>query len=139
MGEKEAGFVALLTAIIISVILLTAAVAMNQVGYLTRGEILDSEYKVRSIALAEACADTALLKLVQDPSYSGGEGGIAVGSADTCAIGPVQTDTPAAGKTTIQTSAVFPKASVTSRGAFTKLQVVIDSEDLTVLSWNEVL
>ena len=43
--NRESGFVALITAVIISAILLTVTVAINQVGYLTRGEILDSEYK----------------------------------------------------------------------------------------------
>jgi|SRR3989344_3913014 len=137
--NKKSGFVALITAIIISVILLTVTVAMNQVGYLTRGEILDSEYKDRSTALAEACGDTALFKLAQDPTYQPPPGGddIAVDSA-TCSIGSVQVDHPAAGQTTITTNAVFPATSVTNRGAVTKLQIVVDSTDLTLLSWNEI-
>ena len=133
---KKNGFVALITSIVLSAILLTVAIALNQIGFLTRGEILDSEYKTRSSALAEACADIALLKLAANPAYSGGEPSIAVGS-DTCAIGVVSQNTPISGQTTIITSAVFPASSVTSQNAVTKLKIVVQSSDLKTVSWDE--
>ena len=131
--RNDSGFVALITAIIISAILLTVAVAMNQVGYLTRGEVLDSEYKNRSAALAEACGDLALLNIAQDANVTGS---VPVG-ADTCSIDSVQADE-GTGLTTITTSAEFPAAAVLGRGAVTKLQIVVDSDDLTIQSWNEI-
>ena len=134
---RKNGFIALITAIVLSVILLTVAVALNQIGFLTRSEVLDSEYKNRSFALAEACVDTALLKLAGNPSYSGGEPSIAVGS-DACAIGVVSQNTPSAGQTTINTSAVFPATSVTSQNAVTRLQIIVNSSDLSLISWDEV-
>src|SRR3989344_1070246 len=51
---SNGGFVALITAIILSVILITVTVALNRIGFLTRSEISDAEYKNRSSALAEA-------------------------------------------------------------------------------------
>ncbi len=132
--KKDSGFVALMTAIALSIILITITVALNQNGFLTRSEILDAEYKDTSSALAEACADTALLKLTADPSYPGNEPAIAVG-ADTCAIGSVVLS---GGQITIHTSAVFPSAAVTSQGVVTKLQIVVNATDLSVVSWDEI-
>ncbi|OGF62542.1 hypothetical protein A2662_01960 [Candidatus Giovannonibacteria bacterium RIFCSPHIGHO2_01_FULL_45_33] len=135
-ARERHGFIALITSIILSVILLVVTIALNQTGFLTRGEVLESEYKNRSIALAEGCADMAIIRLALDPAYSGNESSVAVGS-DTCAIGTVQQDMPVSGQATINTSAVFPATSVTNQGAVTKITAVINSADLTVVSWVE--
>ena len=120
--NRDKGFIALITAIAISLILLVITVTLNQSGFLTRSTLLDSEYKERSSALAEACVDVALLKLVNDPSYLGSET-ITIGS-DSCDIRPITLPT-------IETRAVFQQAA-------TNLEVVIDPSDLSVVSWNEV-
>lgn len=135
IAEPRKGFVALITAIVLSVILMTVTVSLNQVGFLARSEVLDSEYKDRSSALAEACVDTALLKLANDPAYTvTTPTSVTVGS-DTCSIDSVGT---VGTQIAINTSAVFPLPSITSQGAFTRLQIVVNSSDLTVVSWNEV-
>src|SRR3989344_124199 len=136
-SANSKGFIALITSIILSVILLTVALAFNQTGFLTRSEVLDSEYKERSLALAEGCADTAILNLAVDPSYTViAPTTVTVGS-DGCTIESVSTaGTPP--QTTIQTSAVFPAPSVTSQGAHTNLRVVVNTDDITVVSWDEV-
>ncbi len=134
LAQKKSGFVALITAIVLSIILITVAVALNEIGFLTRSEALDSEYKDRSTALAEACVDTALLKLAANPNYTGNESAITVGS-DTCAIDTVTT---AGTQVTINTHAVFPAPSVTTQGATTRLKIVANSSDLSIASWNEV-
>ncbi len=120
------GFVALITAIVLSLILITVAVALNRIGFLTRSETLDSEYKNRSSALAEACADIALLKLANNPSYSGNES-IPVGS-DNCLI---LTFNPAPDPIIFETKATFQEAT-------THLRIKIAKSDLSVVSWDEI-
>ena len=127
IDKKPEGFIALITAIALSLILLVVTVTLNQSGFLTRSTLLDAEYKERSSALAEACIDTALLKLANDPSYLGPDLNIAVGSSDTCDIRPVITT---GSQKTIQTRAIFQEAE-------TNLEVVVDT-NLSIISWNEL-
>ena len=63
--KSQEGFIALISAIVISFLLITITVALNFVGFYGRFNILDSEYKETSVGLAEACADSAMLQLVQ--------------------------------------------------------------------------
>ena len=70
--HSERGFIALISALIISAILLIALVASNLTGFYSRFNILDSELKERSNATADACADIALLQFALDPMYAGG-------------------------------------------------------------------
>lgn len=126
-SKKEAGFIALITAIALTLILLVVTVTLNQSGFFTRSTLLESEYKERSSALAEACVDTALLKLANNPNYIGPDT-IAVGG-DSCSI--LSVSLPSGGHQTIRTRAVF-------REAATNLEVAINTSDLSVVSWNEL-
>lgn len=126
-GEK--GFAALITAIVLSCILITAAVTLNLSGFFTRSALLDAEYKERSSALSEACADVALLKLAGNATYAGNET-IAIGT-DTCQIRPTKLGVPVAGQDTVETRAVFNEAT-------TNLQIIVTASDLSVQSWNEL-
>ena len=88
--NKKNGFVALISAVIISVLLLIITVGVSMTGIMGRFNVLDAESKERSISLAEACADTAILNFSQafsPPST------VTAGS-DTCSIFPVVSDTP---------------------------------------------
>ena len=128
------GFIALFTAIIISVVLMLVSASLNRVGYLTRGEALDSEYKNRSLALAEACVDTALLNLALDPTYQvTSPQQVSVG-VDSCWIRSVTT---AGTQNTIETRAVFPDTAI-NQGATTNLRIIVNTSDLSVISWNEI-
>ena len=129
--NQKSGFVALITAIIISVILLAVAASLNQKGFFARAEILEAEYKFRSSVLAEACVDRALLKLAEDIGYSMPE---TLGVVDdACDIVSVSTS---GSQITINTSARFPAGI---NGAVTKLQIVVNLSDLSVISWRETL
>jgi len=66
---NERGFVALMSVIIISAILLVLVFTLGISSFLNRFDVLDTENKHISVALAEACASTAMLKLAQNPSY----------------------------------------------------------------------
>lgn len=124
---RQNGFIALTSAIIISVLLLAITVALGFSGFFGRFNILDSESKERSSALAEACGDTAILNFAQDQSYNPSNQSVTVGS-DHCKIVSLAT---AANQTTIKTQACINKS-------VTNLQVVIDSTAFTITSWDEV-
>ncbi len=67
---KNHGFIALITAVIISAILLLLATHLSITGFYSRSNILDFELKEVSFSLAEACADVAMLKIIDNTYYS---------------------------------------------------------------------
>lgn len=120
------GYIALVSSIIISILLLVVTFTVSSNNFSGRFNVLNAEFKERSLALAEACVDTALLKLVQNPSYSGNEN-IPVGN-DQCSI--LQIETPS-GQKIIKTKAIF-------QNSFTNLKITAQASDLSVISWEEV-
>lgn len=126
-SKSSAGFMALMSVIIISVVLLLIASTLSMTGFSGRLNILDSEYKERSLALAEACVDTALLRLAQDAIYAGGLPSVSVGT-DSCDI---RNFNPSLDPIIIETKATFQKA-------VTNLRVKVAKTDLSVISWQEV-
>ena len=66
MRKTNSGFIALFSVIIISFVLLIVAVTLNFTGFSGRFNILDSESKERSNALAEACIDSGRLAIALD-------------------------------------------------------------------------
>lgn len=126
---QSGGFAALITAIVLSLILIVVAVVMSQSGFLTRQILSESESKERSAGLAEACVDIAMLSLVNNPLYPGNSTE-SVGP-DTCFIRPILFNTPLFGQNTIETKAVI-------NGATTNLRAVVTAINLNVISWDEV-
>ncbi|OGI60837.1 hypothetical protein A2814_03435 [Candidatus Nomurabacteria bacterium RIFCSPHIGHO2_01_FULL_38_19] len=124
--KTTAGFIALMSAIIISVILLLIAVNLSFTGFYSRSNILDSEFKARSSALAEACVDTVLLNLANNPSYTGEES-ITVSGTDTCEIGTI---VPTADPIIVEVTADF-------QNAITNLHIEVNQSNLSVESWEE--
>ena len=127
---KEGGFIALITAILISISLLIIVIAVSFQGFAGRFAILESELKEESDFLAEACVQTARLKLLQDNSYTGDET-ITVGNK-TCRI--VDVDNTPLSNATIQVSA-------SSSDAYTNLEVIVDASappTVFIKSWEEV-
>lgn len=123
---KNSGYIALISSIIISILVLGIALAISSTGYFSRFDILKNEFKERSFALAEACVDTALLKLAKNQSYNGNEN-ISVGN-DQCSILPIET---ASGQKIIKTKAVF-------QNAVTNLKITASSANLSVIYWEEL-
>jgi hypothetical protein len=130
--KKNTGFIALMSAIIISAILLLITINLSKNSFSGRLNILDSEYKERSVALAEACVDTALLKLANNSAYTGNQT-ITVSGGDTCIIKNIN---PTTDPIVIDTKAFFPP--VASQKATTNLHVRVNKVDLAVLSWEEI-
>lgn len=64
------GFIALISVLILSVVLLAAVVSLSQYGVTTRYALLDLERKAESETLASACIEVARIAVMNDPSYS---------------------------------------------------------------------
>ncbi len=123
---RPSGFVALLSAVIISAALLVLAISGNLAGFYHRFNVLDREEKAESFALAEACASVALLQLGENPDWAGNATST-VGS-DECYIGPVSHS---------GTEALFETRGVYHH-AYTTLQITFDTQTLSVVAWKEV-
>lgn len=119
------GYLAITSAIILSGILILAAIGLSFSSYFNLSDISDSNLKETSYFLAEACSETALLKLAQDANYGGNEN-ISVASG-TCSILPMESSST---QKIIKTSAV-------SRTAATKLKVTVEGSPLKIVFWEE--
>ncbi len=124
--RKGEGYIAIISALIISVIIVVIVITVSQASFLGRAGIAGAHYKERSRALAEACANTALLKLVSNSSYAGGET-ITVGSSTCDIISVVSTSTGRA----ISTQGIFQRS-------YTNYKVTIPSSSVSIISWEEV-
>ena len=125
--SKNSGFIALMSAIIISAILLLMVTSLGLTGFYGRYNILDSELKEYSSALAEACVDTVLLMLANDSGYTGGDT-ITVSGTDTCTIDSTSPSDPR----------VFIVHSNPSN-YYTKLRITVNVSTITVTAWEEIL
>jgi len=119
--EKKRGFVALITAIILSVILIVVTVTLNRSGFFARGAILEAEFKETSSALAEACVDTALLRLAVIRTFTGSDTEDVGAETCTFTVSPPNIDTTA-----------------TYRDSITNLHVIYNPADLSIVSWEEI-
>ena len=125
--KNNSGFMALISAIIISVILLLIASSLNLTSFYNRSDILDSELKEKSLALAEACVDMAILKLANNQNYTPSNEIVNVGT-DTCTI---QSVISSSNQKTINVKADY-------NHYVTNLKIIINSSDLHVVSWEEI-
>lgn len=130
-ADKRSGFVALVSVLVIGVLLLAMTFSLSITGFYSRFNVLAVQYKERSLALAEECANIALMKLAADRAYAGDETAV-VGSL-SCDIRSV---TKTATEITVRTSASFPQAL--AEKAVTNLVIVAELSDLDILSWSEV-
>lgn len=71
--KNQQGFVALMSVIIISAVLLVMMVSAAGIAFRGRFSVLDYENKKIGVGLAEACAQVAMLKIAQNSQYGGGE------------------------------------------------------------------
>jgi hypothetical protein len=137
------GFVALMSVIIISAILLGLTAAANTAGFFSRFSELDGEYKQASYALAGACVNTALLTLAQQYAYAPSNQQVMLGSDSCIIVGVTTVSAAASSKTvTIQTRAAY-------KNTFTTLQVTAQVQnplvagtavapDIIAVSWREI-
>lgn len=112
------GYVALMATIIISAMLLVMSVEASIAGWHARFNILGTEAKEQSFALAQGCADLVLVTIVTDPSYLGNE--TRTTPTGTCRVFPLQFNNPVSGVTTVTIQANV-------RGSFTNIVVELDT------------
>ena len=74
-AKKGEGFIALISVIVITLILLTMTATLGTKGFLDRFNILEGEAKEISAGLAWACAQAARVKISNDPAYQPVVGG----------------------------------------------------------------
>jgi hypothetical protein len=126
---RPRGFIALMSVIILSMVLLLVVVDASLTSFNSRFNALDAELKGRSEAAADACANQALLQLANDLSYAGNEA-LTLNTVDSCRIGAVATAGAGSQKTF--------KIQATSSSAVTNLFIVVLSSDLSTVSWQEM-
>ena len=129
--NKSGGFAALITVIILSLVLILVAATLSQSGFFTREIFTDSEFKEKSLGLAEACVDYTILRLVGEPGYNPPVDTVIDLGAEECKIHRVLTGTPLPGQITIETKGARGKAN-------TNVRAVINAADSKVLDWQEV-
>lgn len=126
----ESGFIALMSAIVISVLLLAITLTLGLIGFFGRFNVFDSESKQRSSGLAEACADKAILETSKGAYSTNKVINVGPTSADSCTIISATKNQPSVGQSLIKTQAVINKA-------YTNLKIIVDSKTFTVQSWDE--
>ena len=139
MKPHPQGFIALISAVIISAVLLALATAIGSSTFFARFDALNREFKRLSLGLAESCITTALGKIgsnfnytiTSDPNYSSSRGGVVVslgtlyGKPAECVItAPTTNPTPVQGKKTFTLSA---KANF--NGAFSEINASAIAQD----------
>ena len=128
----ESGFIALMSVIIMSAILLALLFTLGASSFLNRFDVLDVENKRISLGLAEACANRAMIKLAQNPGYAPPAGGecVEVGGGK-CPSGPLICKI-------CQSSPIIARA--VHNNAYTNLEVdgSISGPNFAVSRWREV-
>lgn len=125
MKSPQRGFIALISAVIISMVLLIVVTVGSFTGFFERANILDAEFKDRSATAADACADQALLFIANDSTYAGLTL-LSLNSLDSCRV---------------LVSGVSPKSiriQATSSHAVTNLHINYDPATPAVVSWQEI-
>ncbi len=120
------GFIALMSAIVISAILLLSISASGFISFNSRFNIVNTELKARSLSAAEACVERAKLQIALDPAYSGNETMNASGGVCT-----IRSVTASSTERIILTQAVV-------RNAYSNIRAVIDANTFAVVSWIEL-
>ena len=92
-SQTNRGFIALISAIIISAVLLAAVSTIGASAFYARFDSLNAEYKRVSLGLSESCVSEALLKIAQNYAYAPAPLGDSItigtdaqGQAETCVI-----------------------------------------------------
>ena len=117
---NQKGYIALISAVIISFILIGLTFSVSSAGYFSRGNVATSEYKRISLGLAESCVNLALLRVAQNYNYAPLPAGdtIAVGAQD-CLIKSVTYGPELAGR-----KGAYIVAQADYQGSFSNMKIV---------------
>jgi Tfp pilus assembly protein PilV len=112
---QSRGFIALISVLILSVILLAAVISLAQYGITSRYALLTLESKTITEELAHACVQVVRIAIFNDNLYKTSNHVIPIGNSN-CIIKDIFTNTPTQGVSRIE-------ASASLSGATTNLQV----------------
>lgn len=130
--HEHRGYIALITAILISVSLLTLVIAVSLEGYFSRFSVLESELKEVSAYLAESCFNTAVLELAQDEDYN--EARTVKVSDQECSIVSITSSGSFSERRIIEVQGVY-------KESYTNLEIEIEMDSLPevdIFAWEEV-
>ncbi len=122
----ENGYMAIVTAIILSLVMLAIASVSGSSSLWARMNETDAYSKRISYFLSRSCLDYSLLRLAQTASYAG-SATVPVGS-DQCTLRPV---VPSGVNTIIEAKGQF-------NGATTNLRLTVVTQDLSTVSLEEI-
>ena len=131
--KSNDGFIAIVSAVIVAVILLTVTLSLSFTGFLARFDTLNLEYKERSFSLAEACADSAIFQIASNQAFVAATPQTVVIGSFSCQY---TVSAVSGGVNTIKTKATFPQTG--AEQAVTNLLISVDNASLGVISWDEV-
>ena len=127
-SSKTHGFIALISILIVSSVLLVTTLSLAERGIAHRFFLLKSEQKSMSEQLAEACIHIARIKAHNDPGYTISVDETFLIGEETCSIHRV---TQAGNETTMETTAQVGHA-------ITNLRAVLNPTQGVFLSWEAV-
>src|SRR3989344_9440055 len=125
-SKKSSGLIAIVTAIILSFLIILVATVLGSSALFSRSNDVDFLSKQSSYFLARSCLDQALLELAGNSDYSGNEV-IAIDSYQ-CTINPVETSG----------SNKIIKATAQVNSAVTNLKLTVVSTTFATVSLEEV-
>lgn len=126
MNIHARGFIALMSALVISAVLLLVVTSSNLAGFYGRFNQLDSELKERSRATADACVSVALLAFAEGLDPSGRT--VTLNRFDECRIAAV----------TGMLQKTFKVQATSSKSAVTTLLVTADAASASLVSLQEI-
>jgi Tfp pilus assembly protein PilX len=126
MTNQPRGFILVVSVLVLSTILVVIGIATAFGIAGVQNRALEIETQIAARALAEACAEAALMELRLDDAYAGNETKMIGGAS--CTIRPIQPGPPAI----LETEA-------TSSGSVYRLRIEIsDVANLTITKWQRV-
>lgn len=132
MTHHSRGFIALISILIISTVLLIAVVSVAQFGIASRFLLLDLERKTETETLAEACLQIARVAIYNNPLYAVEHRMVTVGvPTSRCLIRSIVPNIPSTGQSTVEVTA-------SSTNATTNLRAVITTMSGNILRREEI-
>ena len=125
--QRKNGYIALISAIVISVLLITITVTLGLNSLFGRFNILDAESKEQSSALAEACVDQAIL----DASYG------TYSTNKVVNVGPTASDNCTIVSSSLSGSQITIKTQSVINKSYTDFKIVVDANTFVTISWQE--
>jgi hypothetical protein len=127
--QKTPGYILLISALIISSVLLAVVCAAAGAGFYLSANGIDMYSRQQSFVLAWSCLQMARLRIIQNPqSPQVGQVPIA---GYSCQIFAINFNAPVEGQITIQSRAEI-------NNAVSNLQMVVSAGDLSLISWEDL-